>query len=68
MKQITVRVPLKGIAVGKTTTQIATSGFTGTACADATKALEAALGTVTEDLPTQEMYDVEPPQEHLTDG
>lgn len=68
MKQITVRVPLKGIASGKATTKIETSGFVGTGCAEATKALEAAMGTVVEDTPKQEMYDIEPPQEYLTDG
>jgi len=35
---------------------ITTSGYDGSACKDATKALEAALGTVTEDTATPEMY------------
>lgn len=68
MKTITARVPLRGIASGESTIQITTNGFTGTGCTDATRAIEAALGTVVEDQPTPEMYDVEPPQERLTDG
>lgn len=49
-KKIKVRVGPTGDTV------ISTEGFQGTACKDATKQLEAALGTVTGDKATQEMY------------
>jgi hypothetical protein len=50
MKKIKVVVSKEG------ETQISTEGFTGTACKDATKQLEKALGTVTKDSNTQEFY------------
>lgn len=59
-KKITVRVNPKGEV------QVATAGFEGTACKDATKQLEMALGTVTDDKPTQEMYS--PPEQTTTIG
>jgi hypothetical protein len=50
MKKITVHVDKEG------GTKISTEGFTGTACKDATKQLEMALGVVTKDSNTQEFY------------
>lgn len=59
-KKIKVRIAKDG------STQISTEGFEGQACKDATKQLEAALGTVVEDKPTQEMYT--PPEQTTTIG
>lgn len=52
MTEITVTIQ-KGKAV------IETRGFVGTACKDATKDLERAMGTVTSDTPTPEMHNRE---------
>lgn len=59
-KKIIVRIAKDGA------TTVKTEGFEGTACKDATKQLEQALGTVTDDQPTQEMYT--PPEQHTTIG
>lgn len=48
----TVTVTIQG---GKTTVQ--TAGYQGASCQEATRALEAALGTVTSDTPTAEFYE-----------
>lgn len=50
MKTITVTVSPTG------DTTVATKGFTGTQCKDATRQLEQALGTVVSDTPTAEMH------------
>lgn len=39
---------------------ISTKGFKGKSCKEATKNLEKALGTVSSDTPTREMYETEP--------
>ncbi len=44
-------------------TRVVTKGFTGTACRDATKLLERALGAVESDTPTAEMYQPQPAQQ-----
>ena len=44
------------ITISKGQTKIETSGFSGSACQDATKKLEAALGQTLTDTPTEEMY------------
>lgn len=49
-KRITVTIKKGG------SLEVATDGFSGKECKDATKALEKALGSVTEDNPTQEMH------------
>lgn len=59
-KKITVRVDKTGA------TTVATEGFQGTACKDATAQLEKALGTVKSDTPTQEQY--APPEQVTTIG
>lgn len=38
--------------------RLQTKGFAGTACRDASRLLEQALGTVSSDTPTAEMYQV----------
>lgn len=38
------------------TTKITTKGFKGKSCKEATKAIEEALGTVVNDIPTPEMH------------
>jgi len=48
MKTITITISPEG------ETTIETKGFTGTACKDATAALEKALGIKTKDAPTKE--------------
>lgn len=68
MKQISMVVPLDGISTGKRGITLGTSGFQGTACTDATRAVLALLGTVSEDAPTSEMYDTEERQEFLNNG
>jgi hypothetical protein len=55
-KKITVLVDKTGGV------KIETEGFQGKTCQDATKQLEAALGTVSADTPKQEMY--APPEQH----
>ncbi len=50
MKKIKVIVDKEG------NTEIKAEGFTSTACKDATKQLEKALGVVTKDSNTQEFY------------
>ncbi len=50
LKTIEVIINPKGEA------SIQTTGFTGTSCRDATKALEQALGISQSDKPTAEMY------------
>ncbi len=44
-------------------TRVETKGFAGTACRDATKLLERALGVVASDTPTAEMYQQQPAQQ-----
>ncbi len=50
MKKIIVHVDKEG------STKISTEGFTGTACKNATKQLEEALGIITKDEHTEEYY------------
>lgn len=50
------------------TTKIATKGFTGGACKDATKALEKALGAVTSEKLTGEFYREGGTHVHTTNG
>jgi hypothetical protein len=50
MKKIIVHVDKEG------STKISTEGFTGTACQDATKQLEKALGATTKETFTDEYY------------
>jgi len=68
MRQVSMTVPLHGLSKGKSKITIETTGFQGTACTDATKAVEAVLGRVTDDAPTSEMYDTEDRQERLNNG
>lgn len=56
MKQIEVIIPRDGISTGKRQVKFETKGFVGSTCKAASSFLEAALGTVTEDEPTNEMY------------
>lgn len=63
MKKIKVTVAPDG------TTRIATEGFTGTACKDATRGLEKALGKVTSEKLTEEFYAVkEQEHTHVSNG
>lgn len=64
-KRIEMIIPLRGIATGKTTVQVKTEGFVGSACQDATKALQAALGGQQEEQLTPEYYSTEQAEEHL---
>ena len=59
-KQIMVTVPLDA---GKGVT-VETHGFAGQACKNATEALEKALGQVTRDEDTDEMFVTEQGQDH----
>lgn len=68
MRQITMTIPLHGLSKGESQLKIETSGFTGNACLDATKAVEKACGMVVEDQPTPEMFDTEEQQERLNNG
>lgn len=68
MKQIFMTVPLHGLSKGESKIEITTEGFKGTACADATRAIEAILGRVREDTPTAEMFDTEEQHERLNNG
>ncbi len=52
MKQIEVKIGGGNVSVTPT-------GYKGESCKDATAALEKALGKVTEDTPTDEMYQTE---------
>ena len=60
MRKITVRIH-------KGSVMVQPEGFKGETCKDATKLLEKALGTITSDVATQEMYE-SPQQEHITEG
>ena len=53
MKEIIIEVDLEG------NVKIETRGYKGTACKDATKAIEKALGAVTSDIPTAEAHERE---------
>lgn len=64
-RQIAVTIPLAGIATGKTKASYETSGFHGTACNDASRFIEQALGQVETDTATNEAYDAEERHEHL---
>ncbi len=44
-------------------TRVETKGYAGTACRDATKLLERALGVVASDTPTAEMYQQQPAEQ-----
>ena len=44
---------------------VQTKGFTGSACKDASKALERALGIIESDTPTAELYQPQNAQEKL---
>lgn len=50
------------------TTKITTKGFTGTACQDATKAIEKALGAVTSEKLTGEFYEKNDAHIHISNG
>ncbi len=58
-KVITATIPRLGLSKGVKSVQLETTGFVGVGCQAATEAFQKALGTVTEDTPTQEMYDTE---------
>ena len=66
-KRITFIVPRKGISQGKAKVSVETTGFVGTNCTTETAFLSA-LGQVTEDTPTQEMYATEENVERLREG
>lgn len=67
MSQITVIVPRKGIATGKSTIEVKAEGFVGTACTIATAFL-GNIGQVQRDEATTEMYDVEEAQQKIDYG
>jgi len=50
MKTITIEIDAEG------NVKVEAHGYKGTGCKDATKAIEAALGTVTEDKDKAELY------------
>ena len=49
-------------------TRITTRGYTGTACKDATRELERALGIIQSDSPTTEMYQNDPIVQNQNEG
>lgn len=68
-KRIEIIVPRKGISTGKRTVQIdAAEGFTGTACQNATKAIEEALGSNHEYEEKPELYDTVGGVETISEG
>jgi hypothetical protein len=64
-KRIELIIPLRGLATGRTQVQVTTEGFVGSACQDATKALQAALGGQQQEELTPEYYQTEKAEEHL---
>ena len=67
-KIIEVTVPLEGISKGNRQPVVETSGFVGESCKTVTAALEAAMGTVVEDAPKQELYETESGVERLSNN
>ena len=55
------------VKIHKGTTTVQAEGYQGASCKDATKAFEKALGQVTADAPTSEMY-LEVNQEFVGEG
>ena len=68
MRQITVIVPLKGIAMGKASVSFETTGFQGTACKDVTSKIQEMFSNVVSDEATSEMYEDNDQRERLSDG
>lgn len=68
IRQIKFVIPLKGIASGKSPVSFETSGFQGTACTDATAAIQKMFGNVVSNEATAEMYEDNQQREHLNDG
>lgn len=68
MKMITVRVPLLGIATGKTAVETTVSGCTGYVCREITAPFQRALGRVQSDVDTPDAYNTDPTQERLQSG
>ena len=68
VKRIEVIVPRRGLATGASSVKIEVNGMQGTSCRDATKALEAALGTVREYEDKAEIYEAQGQVETLSQG
>lgn len=69
MPAITLTVPRKGIASGKSKVSFETNGFQGDVCTTSSAFLSKALGVVQTDEPTSEMYETpEQAREHLDQG
>lgn len=64
---ITVIVPRKGIARGKSTVEVKAEGFVGTACTLATAFLNN-IGQVQRDVASAEMYEVEEEKQKIDYG
>jgi hypothetical protein len=62
MNTIEIIVDVKGEAT------VQTKGFSGSACREASKALEQALGLVQSDTPTAEMYQAQSADQPLCQG
>lgn len=67
MKKIIMTVPRGGLTTGDASVTTETSGFTGTACQDATNGLLQAVGDVEGRRLTPEYYE-RPTDEHVSTG
>lgn len=67
MKRVEIIVPQKGIATGKSSLKIETTGFQGQECRTATAAFEA-MGVEVEEEVKPELYEEEINVEHLGEG
>lgn len=67
MKTVTIRVPLRGIAIGQSAVTVDASGFQGQGCKTATEAF-AMLGREIETEDKPELYQTEGGVERLQEG
>jgi hypothetical protein len=67
-KTITLTVPRHGLSTGKASPSYKTNGFSGTACRSASEFLDKALGSITEDVATSDLYETEEDVERLNLG
>ena len=68
MKTITARIPRRGMSAGDSKVEVETSGFTGSACQDASERFIQALGEPRTEELKPEFYATGENHEHLSQG